>query len=229
VATASDDSTIILWDARAACISREWFAHDEQVKSLAFSPDSRYIASAGGKNVAIWDISGSLHQADGTGDNPSAAAFSRSSTHLAVGYAGGFIHIWDMEKRQEPLRWEAHKCWIRDVAFSPDGQLLLSASDDRTVKTWDAHTGSMLKVFHGHEWWVLEACFSPCGKYIASVSNRTVRVWRTSDGSCLATLSDHGDFILCVAYTPDGTMLWSAADNGTRTVLDHTTSECPAT
>ncbi|EJF55393.1 WD40 repeat-like protein, partial [Dichomitus squalens LYAD-421 SS1] len=47
VATASMDATIILWDARDACISQEWFAHDGGVSDLAFSSDNRHLLSAG--------------------------------------------------------------------------------------------------------------------------------------------------------------------------------------
>ncbi|EJF58830.1 WD40 repeat-like protein, partial [Dichomitus squalens LYAD-421 SS1] len=303
VATASRDSTIILWDARDTNISQEWFSHDPGVWYLAFSPDSRYLASVGvdGK-VIIWDISRSSHQVtvlegyttplrgcswsesgayiaaldnDGTirlwdgrtlqplpldgankrqedmllfspdghwlfahnldssgiwdvasgtylalqrggPDHPCSAAFSRSSTRVAVGYYRGSIHVWDIAARREPLLLEAHESFVHDVVFSPDGRLLLSASWDKTMKISDARTGAVVRSLDGHKGRVHKACFSPCGRYIASASvDKTVRVWRTGDGSCLATLSDHGEAVWEVAFTPDGTMLWSAADNGT--------------
>ncbi|EJF61427.1 WD40 repeat-like protein, partial [Dichomitus squalens LYAD-421 SS1] len=222
VATASDDSTIILWDARTACISEEWFAHDRQVSDLAFSPDGRHLASAGsGGQVVIWDISRDRPHQTATleGHNLGyirGCAFSPKSTRVAVGYMNGVIRVWNMETRQDPLWWKAHEDQVLDVAFSPDGRLLLSASSDNTVKTWNTRNGAMVQSLEGHERLVSAACFSPCGQYIASASSDlTVRVWRTSDGSCSATLSDHGDAVMHVAFTPDGTMLWSTGWNGT--------------
>ncbi|EJF58194.1 WD40 repeat-like protein, partial [Dichomitus squalens LYAD-421 SS1] len=219
VATASCDSTIIIWDARDACVSQEWIAHVGHVQDLAFSPDSRYIASAGqDRTVAVWDISGSAHQVASLSGHEFflRAAFSPESTHIAVGYDDGMHHVWNVATGQEPLFWQAHEN-VRafNVEFSPDGRLLLSAGD-KAVKTWDADTSATVQSFEGHESLVTEACFSPCGKYIASASSdETVRVWRTSDGACLATLSDHGHWVSHVSFTPDGTMLWSAARNGT--------------
>ncbi|EJF60526.1 WD40 repeat-like protein [Dichomitus squalens LYAD-421 SS1] len=220
VATASEDSTIILWDARDACISQEWLAHTGKVWDLAFSPDGRHLASAGAeRKIAIWDIGGSPRQPSTClerGELPIIAVFSPSSTHIAVGYTSGTTRVWDLATRGQPLLLPGHEDWVHDVAFSPNGQLLLSAAQDKTIKVWDVHTGSVVHLLEEHEDGVCKACFSPCGKYIASASDdETVRVWRTGDGLCLATLSDHGSRVDYVAFTPDGTMLWSAVRNGT--------------
>ncbi|EJF61328.1 WD40 repeat-like protein, partial [Dichomitus squalens LYAD-421 SS1] len=188
---------------------------------LAFSPDSRHLASAGGDgSVTIWDISRSSYRVavlEGHSAPVLHCAWSIDGAYIAsIGYWSGMIHIWCTATGQEPLLFKAHQEWVNDVVFSPDGRLLLSASSDKTVKIWDARTGAMVQALDGHQSTVYKACFSPCGKYIASASaDKTVRVWRTSDGSCLATLSDHGAWVQHVAFTTDGTMLWSAAHNGT--------------
>ncbi|EJF55654.1 beta transducin-like protein, partial [Dichomitus squalens LYAD-421 SS1] len=141
-----------------------------------------------------------------------------SSTHVAVGYENGTIHVSDVAVGQGRRLQKAHDDGVNDMAFSPDDQLLLSASTDMTMKTWNVRTGAMVTSLAGHKSSVNKGRFgrfSPCGMYVASASDdETVRVWRTKDGSCLATLSDHGDSVSHVAFTPDGTMLWSAAANG---------------
>jgi WD40 repeat protein len=73
---------------------------------------------------------------------------------------------------------EGHDDWVRSVSFSPDGQRILSGSDDQSIRVWDAQTGEMLAmplVGHG---FIVAVSFSPDGKRIVSgSSDGTVRIW----------------------------------------------------
>ncbi|MCB8766055.1 hypothetical protein LJE19_19740 [Planktothrix agardhii 1809] len=65
------------------------------------------------------------------------------------------------------------------VSFSPDGQRLATASDDKTVKLWDSTTGKEIKTLTGHTNSVFGVSFSPDGKLLATGSDdNTVRLWR---------------------------------------------------
>ena len=74
-----------------------------------------------------------------------------------------------------------HTDAVWSVAFSPDGQRIVSGSDDKTVKIWDANNGKELKTLTGH-YTVWSVAFSPDGQRIVSGSrDNTLKIWDASE------------------------------------------------
>ncbi|KAH3192884.1 hypothetical protein KXW62_005978 [Aspergillus fumigatus] len=100
---------------------------------------------------------------------------------------------------------EGHSSWVSSVAFSPDGQRIVSGSDDNTIKLWDAQTGSELQSLQGHSDSVHSVAFSPDGQRIVSGSDHnTIKLWDAQTGSELRSLEGHSDWVHSVAFSPDG-------------------------
>src|ERR1700731_1448989 len=130
-----------------------------------------------------------------------------------------------------PKQWSAcvqvmsgHLGNIRSVSFSPDGTKILSGSDTRTVRVWDAVTGAHLQTLEGHYDEIRSVSFSPDGTRIASGSlDRTVKVWDVVTGAHLQTLEGQFDLITSVSFSSDGTRIVSGFIGGTVGVWDAVT------
>jgi WD40 repeat protein len=100
---------------------------------------------------------------------------------------------------------------VTSVAFSPDGQRIVSGSNDDTLKVWDAATGQETFTLKGHKHWVTSVAFSPDGQRIVSAStDSTLKIWDAATGKLVRLFpyggkldfSPNGKLIACMASQP---------------------------
>jgi WD40 repeat protein len=141
-----------------------------------------------------------------------SVVFSRDGKRIVSGHRNGMIRVFDLDTGRTihelkghllPNRLVSNNFQVNSLIFSPDGKRIVSASNDDTIKVWDAETGREIRTLRGHkhvpqpgmplpvilEGDVWAVAFSPDGKRIVSGSNDdTIKVWDAETGRVLRTL-----------------------------------------
>ncbi len=130
------------------------------------------------------------------------------------------------EHRHGPVQFSGHGGRVSSCAWSPDGTSMLSASDDNTLKVWDAVSGECRLTLNGHTNWVSSCAWSPDGASLLSGSgDKTLKVWDAVSGECRLTLKGHTSSVSSCAWSPDGASLLSGSWDNTLKVWDAVSGE----
>jgi WD40 repeat protein len=195
--------------------------HINQVRAIAFSPDGKLLAAAGGipgqfGEIRTWSVADrkEQHSIRGHRDNIFAIAFSPDGSTLATCSYDRLIKLWDVATGKEIKTLKDHTDAVFSIAFSPDGKRLASASADRTVKIWDAASGQRIYTLSDALDSVNTVAFHPSGKLIAGAgADRIIRIWELgeTEGRQIKSLISHEDAVIQIVYSPDGKRLVSTA------------------
>jgi len=113
-----------------------------------------------------------------------------------------------------PTIMRGHTSGVFSAVFSPDGQRILTASNDGTARLWNL-SGRLLATLDPHTGPIYRAVFSPDGKSILTASgDGTAQVWDLN-GTPPVTLRGHTDWIQSAVFSPDGKSILTASNDGT--------------
>jgi hypothetical protein len=151
LALGTENARVELCDAATGRLQPTLAVHfSGSVRAVDWSPDGRAVASAGGGKVEVWDVeTGELQRAlrHEHGD-VSSVAFSADGETLVAGvsepWGPGEIVLWELGAERMAWSSSGHIRPVAAVAFSSDGGLLASASEDGTLGVWDAQTGGLI-------------------------------------------------------------------------------------
>jgi WD40 repeat protein len=119
-----------------------------------------------------------------------------------------------------------HEKAINDASFSPDGNRIVTASNDNTARVWDATTGKALGEPMRHEGLVWRASFSPDSSRIVTASaDKAARLWNATTGNALGEPMHHKEAINSASFSPDGSSIVTASADATARLWDATTGK----
>lgn len=123
-----------------------------------------------------------------------------------------------------------HKKYVRTVCLSSDDRIIVSGSDDETIKIWDADTGVCEMTLEGHNGLILAACISSNNRRIISGSeDKTIKIWDATIGTCDMTLEGHKGSVNAVCLSSDNNRIISGSWDKTIKIWNATTGACEMT
>jgi WD40 repeat protein/serine/threonine protein kinase len=193
---------------------RHLSGHRQAVRSLAFSPDGKLLASLGDEGrVKLWNVATGVLKRSWPAQR-SGLAFSRDGRRLAWAVAQGAV-IWDLAADKKERTFLGHDGSLTSLAFSPDGLALATAGRDGVILIWDRKSGLPVRslMAKGGIWGLT---FHDNGRTLAGGSgDGQVRVWDAHTGREAARLRGHAGAVWGVAWAPGGRTLASGSIDGT--------------
>ena len=155
---------------------------DEEVWSMAFSPDGKKLACSSNDDICVYDVDTRtliLGPLKGHRDWVDDLIWSRDGSRLFSGSTDKTIRCWNSDTGEQIGHpWTGHTHFIESLSLSPDGSILASASWDKTVRFWDATTGNPIGQHLQHDA-ISAVCFSPSGEFVASAGwDGKIYLWR---------------------------------------------------
>jgi WD40 repeat protein len=241
-----------IWDAITGAVVHA-FGYDHQPTSVAFSPDGKQVVStiSGSKKVSFTDAASGavLYLLDGHSDTVQSVDFSPDGKMVISRSIDRTVRLWsagtgallwtlDCYESDKPYRSvtdidemaQRSSGWIRHIAISPDGKLVVAGSFDRT-RLWDITTKSV-RVLEGYSGKSRTVAFSPDSKLVLSGSDeKIIRLWDTAAGGLRHTLEGHLGRVSSACFSPDGKIivsgsfdktvrLWNAETGTMRQILE---------
>ncbi|KTW28486.1 hypothetical protein T552_01746 [Pneumocystis carinii B80] len=226
IAAGSYDGQVRIWSLEGT-LKYLFTAHHGPIMGIKWNSKNNLLLTASCDSYVIaWDMfNGTLkHVYDKRPCAITDIEWISDETFASSGKDGS-LDFWSAEKAELLRRWEGHSKEINSIKFNPHNNLLLSCSDDFTVKIWSLDISSPQKIFLGHSKSVVEVQWKPQQKtdkviiFVSCSLDGTIKVWNTIQSSPLHSLT-HGWAFFTISFNPSGDILAAGTKDGSVILYD---------
>jgi WD40 repeat protein len=165
LASASSEGAVKLWHWDSSVEERELDPGVGPIHQVTWSRDAHWLAATGERGTVVWDAMGQAEPRR-LGEHPQEAkALAFSTSSLALSGVNGDGEIWDLQSWQKVRTLHGHTASVHVLEFSPDGNRLVSAAGDESIRLWNPSTGQEEAVLKCLCSWL---SFQPHGFYLVS-------------------------------------------------------------
>ena len=196
IASASQDSTIRIWDTKTGVSTTTLLGHNDTVHSLIELKDGRIASASFDKTIKIWNLSKNLNTQTLVGHKDWIySIIELNNAKIASASSDRTIKIWDLEKSISIQTFEGHSNYVRSLIELKDGKIA-SGSNDKTIKLWDVISNKCTITLIGHEncvWTLLEL---KDGMIASGSQDSTIKIWDLNNKKNIKILKGHTDTVL---------------------------------
>ena len=223
--TASSGS-LRLWDVATGRLTDELTGRRSSLLSLTFAADGQIVAAYADGTILTW-ARGRPPMIETLPPVPGRRLAVTSDGRQLVATDTNIVKL--LDRASEIAAFGGHTGPVTSAVFGPNGTRILTVSDDRTIRVWNAATAQPLSVLR-NEAGPLSAAFSPDGTQLVSIGkdDRNAYLWNVATGAQTIVLTGHLEPVLHAAFSRDGKQLVTTSNDGTARLWDARTGRARA-